>query len=383
MARSQSSLFRPLLPCHFFFLPVLAVTFLVDAVVLSNPNNHQSTRLVLPDRADAFKLLSLQDNSSAPARGNMVIFFNAGPSPGSCGTIRCKKVCSSSTTTPTLLQSVASDHGASKPYPILRYFCSSSSMLPENFLAGNFEVGCPACWLERRQCSSPLQCVWGPPLHHYCEASFSSGRWTRVSRKSTSVGCAGIRVGHASGCNQNFGGEYLKVDKGIQGTSISFLMFCTLFVSKHRSGSASLNVRADLRLQSMLVLRFNEERSKTNCLSPVKATPYLRFKLLYPRRHRPVRQPRGASAVLSECNKEDLRCFWRGHLSSTAQRPRQRHHLCLLCEKCRIPVSRLSCIPENELFYLSLCYDSPVVAQKLHLYLGWKIPPLCTLALSV
>ncbi|CAO2187742.1 unnamed protein product [Urochloa humidicola] len=93
----------------------------------------------------------------------------------------------------------------------------------------------------------------------------------------------------------------LKVEKG---TSYNFFLLCTLLSSKHGSDKAYLNVRADLRLRSMLVLRFNVERSGVNILSPVTAIPYLRLKNPNPHRHRPVRQSRGAPVVLSECIKE-------------------------------------------------------------------------------
>ncbi|CAN6314375.1 unnamed protein product [Urochloa humidicola] len=163
------------------------------------------------------------------------------------------------------------------------------------------------------------------------------------------------------------------------GTSFKHLLFCS-FGSKYGSGKTSLNVRADLRLQSMLVLRFNNKRSRAkNILSPVKSIRDIRFKILNPHRHRPVRQPRGALAVLSECNKEDLRCFWHGLL---AQRPRQGHHLCLLLTKCSFQIFRSPSTLGLARFYLSHRCDSFVVAQKLQLHLGWKIPKLCTLFLS-
>ncbi|CAN6180921.1 unnamed protein product [Urochloa humidicola] len=114
---------------------------------------------------------------------------------------------------------------------------------------------------------------------------------------------------------------------------------------------------------------------------PVKAMRYLRFKIQNSHRHRPVRQPRGAPVALSECIKEDSRCLWRGHLPSLAQRPRRRRHLCLLHQKCSLLFFRHRCALNFELFYLSHCLDSFVVAQKLHLHLGWKIPKPCTLAL--
>ena len=54
------------------------------------------------------------------------------------------------------------------------------------------------------------------------------------------------------------------------GTGTVFLLYI-LPGSKHVSGCALLNVRADLRLGSMLVLRFNFGRSKANISSPVRA----------------------------------------------------------------------------------------------------------------
>ncbi|CAN6312322.1 unnamed protein product [Urochloa humidicola] len=90
-----------------------------------------------------------------------------------------------------------------------------------------------------------------------------------------------------------------------QGTRYNLLILCVLFGNKYGSGNAPLNVRADLRSWSMLVLRFNIDKSRANFLSPVKHIQYLRLKIPNPRRHRPVRQPREALAVLSECNMED------------------------------------------------------------------------------
>ncbi|CAO1939915.1 unnamed protein product [Urochloa humidicola] len=171
--------------------------------------------------------------------------------------------------------------------------------------------------------------------------------------------------------------KHLMVEKG---TSYRYFLLCTFLGCKYGSGQTPLSVRADLRLRSTLVLRFNVERSRVNFLSPVKALRYLRIKIPYPRRHRPVRQSRGAPTVLSECNKEDPRCFWRGY-PSTAQRLRRRHHLCLLCGKCRRQIFRSLCTFELEHFTLSHCFDSFVVAQKLHVRVGWNIPKPCTLVL--
>lgn len=52
------------------------------------------------------------------------------------------------------------------------------------------------------------------------------------------------------------------------------------------------------------------------CLSPVKHNQYPRLKILNPRRHMPVRQPKGVLIVLSECNIEDPWCLWCGRLSA-------------------------------------------------------------------
>jgi hypothetical protein len=48
--------------------------------------------------------------------------------------------------------------------------------------------------------------------------------------------------------------------------------------SEYRSGKAIPNVRADLRLPSKLILRFNV-RSSASILSPLKLNQYLRLKL--------------------------------------------------------------------------------------------------------
>ncbi|CAO2168685.1 unnamed protein product [Urochloa humidicola] len=174
----------------------------------------------------------------------------------------------------------------------------------------------------------------------------------------------------------------MRPEKMETGTSFKLFLFCT-FGSNHGSGKAPLNIRADLRLQSMLVFRFNGESSRAKIsLSPVKPIRHLRLKNSNPRRHRPIRQPRRAPVVLSECNKEDPRCFWRGHPFSLAQRLRQRHHLCLLHRKCSFQFVRSLCTHGFESFHLSLCFGSFVVAQKLHQLLGWKIPIPCTPPLS-
>ena len=156
-------------------------------------------------------------------------------------------------------------------------------------------------------------------------------------------------------------------------------MLCTLFGSKYGSGKAPLDVRADLRLRSMLVLRFNVDKSRANILSLVRRNQYLRLKILNPRRHRPIRQPRGAPTVLSECNLEDPRCLWHGHV--WAQRPRWRYLLCLLQMKHIIWFSRPFCTLEFKHSYFSHMFDSFVVAQKLQSCLGWEVPYHCNLVL--
>ncbi|CAN6175585.1 unnamed protein product [Urochloa humidicola] len=169
--------------------------------------------------------------------------------------------------------------------------------------------------------------------------------------------------------------ENLQMEMGTRFKHLSFCSFGSML-----SGKTSLNVRTDLRLQSMLVFRFNNKRSRAkNILSPVKPIRDIRLKILNPRRHRPVRQPRGVPAVLLECNKEDPRCFWHGLL---AQRPRRGHHLCLLHTKCSFQILRSPSTLGLARFYSSHRCDSFVVAQKLQLHLGWKIPRLCTLFLS-
>ncbi|CAN6342514.1 unnamed protein product [Urochloa humidicola] len=67
-----------------------------------------------------------------------------------------------------------------------------------------------------------------------------------------------------------------KMDKG---TSYNNSIPCVLFDSKYGSGNALLKVRVDLRPRSMLVLRFNIDKSRAIFLSPVKHMQYLRLKI--------------------------------------------------------------------------------------------------------
>ncbi|RCV11166.1 hypothetical protein SETIT_2G165300v2 [Setaria italica] len=103
--------------------------------------------------------------------------------------------------------------------------------------------------------------------------------------------------------------------------------------------------------------------TSANILSPVEHNQHLQLKILNPRQHWPVRQSRGALAVLSECNKEDPRCLWRCQLSLAAQHPLWRYHPCLLHHSYEFV-----CV------HLSHWTDSFVVAQKLQPLLGGKIP---------
>ncbi|CAD6254704.1 unnamed protein product [Miscanthus lutarioriparius] len=82
--------------------------------------------------------------------------------------------------------------------------------------------------------------------------------------------------------------------------------------SGHRSGEA---VRVNRQRQLKQVLRFGIGGCGFIFLSPVKPTSYLRLKTTYPRRHRPIKQSKGAPAMLSEYESEDHRYFYRGHFS--------------------------------------------------------------------
>ena len=107
------------------------------------------------------------------------------------------------------------------------------------------------------------------------------------------------------------------------------LLFC-----RYGSGKAAISVRVDRQRQLMLVLRFDTNGCGPILLSPVKPPFYLRLKTTNPRRHRPIRQSRRVSTVLSECENEDPRCFYRGHFSwalwpQWASRTRWKQHLYL------------------------------------------------------
>ncbi|CAN6280970.1 unnamed protein product [Urochloa humidicola] len=326
MARSRSSSFRQLLPCLFLYLPVFLVAgLLAGTVVTSKPNTVRPTRVVHFIIAGG----AFQETSSAPTVDMVVVSYTE-PSPSNCDSNnRCKKTRLSSTTTKTTpSNSTAGNHGASsKSSPKLRCFSISASTSPEMLpAAGLDEEGRPTCWLELwlGGCSSRIQCRWALPLRQLqcCKPIFSIGRcawvplellsftWSVGGEWSTSVAClcneghVSIRGNHAQNCSQCLG-----------------------------PGS--------------LVEGFNVKSSRVNFLSPVKAIRYLRLKTPNPHRHRPVRQPRGAPAVLSECNQEDPRCLWCDH---SAQRPRRRHHLCLLLGKCSIRVFRPLCTLKLSVF---------------------------------
>ncbi|CAN6371470.1 unnamed protein product [Urochloa humidicola] len=149
-------------------------------------------------------------------------------------------------------------------------------------------------WSVRRWWST----MWAPPSIH---ASLIASRWLVAIKFQW-------YVSHMQKFRADvlIPGSCFKMGKG---TSYEYSVVCTLLSDKYGSGNTPLNVRADLRLLSMLVLRFNVKRSRVNVLSPVKVIRYLRLKISNPHRHRPVRQSRGAPAVLSECNKEDLTYF--------------------------------------------------------------------------
>jgi hypothetical protein len=156
--------------------------------------------------------------------------------------------------------------------------------------------------------------------------------------------------------------------------------FVLLFGSTHGTGKASTSVRVDRQFQSKLVLRFNAGRCGVNHLSPVKLILYLRLKSFNPRRHRPIRQSRGAPTVLSECDNEDRRCCRCGHFSLSARRPQRRHHLCALQQKFRLLISRSLSSLFVEQLCMSHCVDSSVVAMELQARsLGPVFPMPCTL----
>ncbi|CAN6360574.1 unnamed protein product [Urochloa humidicola] len=322
MARPRSSSSRHLLPCRFIFLfVVLIAAVLTDSVIANSTNIFCLSRAVLPVSAGgAFELFVLQEGGSAPTINVMIDAVFSAKSSSSCDTTRCKKTrMSSRTTMPTPSVSSTSDHGtSSSPSPILRCFGISTSS-------------------SRRRHSSHFLCTWALPLYHfdYRVSGFFNGRCSWVPPVPLST-CR-VRPWLSTGgrwqvaikgqwcyvfymqtfCIQR--SANLKVGKG---TSNTYFLLCTCSRSKHGSDKTSFNVRADLRLQSMLVLRFNVESSRVKSLSLVKAIRYLRLKITNPHRCRPIRQVRGAPAVLSKCNKEDPKCLWRGYHS--AQRPRWR-----------------------------------------------------------
>lgn len=73
---------------------------------------------------------------------------------------------------------------------------------------------------------------------------------------------------------------------GRQATNKQYIL-CTFVRSKYGSGNAIMDVWADLRPWSMLVLRFGVD-NKTIFLSPMKRKQHLRFKIHNPRRHMPI-----------------------------------------------------------------------------------------------
>ena len=102
---------------------------------------------------------------------------------------------------------------------------------------------------------------------------------------------------------------------------------------RHESGEVAFGVQIDCQPELMQVLRFDADGCGSIFLSPVKPPTYLRLKIVYFRRHRPIRQSRGASAVLSECENEDPRCFYRDQFSWAlwprwAPCPRRKHRPC-------------------------------------------------------
>lgn len=87
----------------------------------------------------------------------------------------------------------------------------------------------------------------------------------------------------------------------------------------------------------------------------------------------PIRQLRGAPAVLSKCNNEDpgyRRC---GLSTLLAQLPRRRHHLCQLQLENSYLMFRSCCILVLEHLCSSHCVGSSLVAIELH---------ICSLGLS-
>ena len=110
--------------------------------------------------------------------------------------------------------------------------------------------------------------------------------------------------------------------------------FCVIYISadeslcRRGSGKLAIGVRVDHQRQLLLVLIFDTDDCGPIFLSSVKSPSYLWLKISYSRRHRPIRQSRGAPTVFSECENEDPRCFYHDHFS-WALRPRRKHHLCL------------------------------------------------------
>lgn len=147
----------------------------------------------------------------------------------------------------------------------------------------------------------------------------------------------------------------------------------------HGSGKAYPSVGVDRQHKSLLVLRFNVRDYGANLLSSMSLNQYLQLKIINPQRHRPIRQSRGRPAVLSECNKEDLRCRRRRH--TFLIRPSAPHEdISCVWFSCTIQslITRSPCSFVLEHLCKSHCVGPLVVASELHVCpLGFVFPYIC------